>query len=345
MLLSIETSCDETAIALFDAQGRLLHDLISSQIALHVPYGGVVPELAARAHLTNLQLLMEELSQLEPGFEEKLQAVAVTQGPGLKGCLLVGLSFAKGYAYRLGLPLLPVNHLEGHLLAGSLLEEGERPEFPFLALLVSGGHSQLIYARAFQQYEILAETLDDAVGEAFDKCATLLGLSYPGGPALSRLAEQGNPEAFSFPVGLKQENAGFSFSGLKTAVQREVKKQGEGMSHQTRADLAASVEKALVDSLVPKTLFFAKAKNVNQVLLTGGVAANRQLRERLKESLSAIGVQTIILPNRWCGDNAAMIGVAARHRMGESGFQIPSTSSWLSVDALPRFPLEEITHG
>ena len=344
MLLSIETSCDESAVALHDEQGVLLCDLVSSQVALHIPYGGVVPELAARAHLSNLQLLVDEIEQRHSGFASQLKAVAVTQGPGLKGCLLVGLSFAKAFAFRLGIPVIPVNHLEGHLLAGDLLPESQRPKFPYLALLVSGGHSQIVLVRKFRDYEVLAETLDDAVGEAFDKCATLLGLPYPGGPALSRVAEQGDAKRYDFPIGVPHDQAGFSFSGLKTAVSREVRKHQGHISEDERANLAASVEKALVDSLVPKTKMFAKRYAVRHVLLTGGVAANRRLRAELKDSLGPEGIETVILPQNWCGDNAAMIGCVGLYVLKDPQASL-ADERWFSADARPRFPLSELTHG
>ncbi len=343
MLLAIETSCDESAIALFDGAGKLVLDLVSSQVQLHRPYGGVVPELAARAHLENLPALVDELHRQFPNALQNLRAVAVTQGPGLKGCLLVGLCFAKALAFRRGLPIFPINHLEGHILAGGLLEEELQPKFPFLALLVSGGHTSLVSVRGVREYEVIAETMDDAVGEAFDKCATLLGLPYPGGPTLSRLAATGDATQFQFPVGVPQDGKSFSFSGVKTAFAREISRQNSAASEPAvRANLAAAIEKTLVDSLLPKTIKAAGELGVQDVLLTGGVAANLRLRKELSEALTSIGVRTVILPPKWCGDNAAMIGEAA---LQASGKGMGECRSFESIDVLPRFPLSDVSNG
>ena len=228
------------------------------------------------------------------------------------------------------------------MLAGDLLADAERPVFPFLALLVSGGHTSLVFLKGFRDYELVAETLDDAVGEAFDKCATLLGLPYPGGPALSKLAENGDATTLSLPLGVGKDSSSFSFSGLKTAFLREVKRRGtEALSEKEAANFAASIEKALVDSLVPKTVASAKRCKVTTVLLTGGVAANRRLRAELDASLSIAGIRTVVLPGKWCGDNAAMIATAALRKIQSPGFS-SRTDDWVGLDARPRFPLNEL---
>lgn len=344
MLLSIETSCDETAVALFDLapffDGRfeqravgssdfLRGELISSQVKLHTAYGGVVPELAAREHLKNLPLLIKELFKCCGVKAGDLTAVAVTQGPGLKGSLLVGYSFAQSFAASLDLPCLGVNHLEGHLFAGDLLAPEARPVFPMVALLVSGGHTELVWVESFRSYRVLARTRDDAAGEAFDKSATLLGLPYPGGPVLSRTAESGEPGRFSFPVAVVDDASSFSFSGLKTAVLRRVQEIGcgqQGVSDEKlRADLAYGIEQAIVESLVLKSIAVCKTTPPASFLLTGGVAANRALRSRLSHELSLLGIPFVVPPNKWCTDNAAMIGVCAAQILARSGMVVNGT--------------------
>lgn len=322
MLLSIETSCDETAVSVlclesFLAPGReteqyLKSDLIASQTELHTAYGGVVPELAAREHIQNLpSLVAEALSKADISLSD-ITAIACTRGPGLKGCLLVGLSFAKALSLSRSIPLLPIHHIEGHMCAGALLSEDERPQYPYLTLVVSGGHTMLVLVESFRKYQLLAVTRDDAAGEAFDKGATLFGLPYPGGPALSREAQKGDPSRFSFPIGVPDDPASFSFSGLKTAVQRQVKKLGEEASEsQTVCDLSASLEHAIVEALVLKSVRAAETEKVRSFFLTGGVAANGRLRQRLKEEMSQRGIQFSVPPHRWCTDNAAMIAVVA----------------------------------
>ncbi len=358
MLLAIETSCDETAAAVFDiskvwegeASFPLLSEVISSQIKLHQPYGGVVPELAAREHIKNLPLVVNQALRQAGIAPDALSAVAVTRGPGLKGCLLTGLSFAKAVSYSLGVPLLPVNHLEGHLLAGELISE---TKYPMMALLVSGGHTQLIFAPKFRSYTVLASTRDDAAGEAFDKIGSLLGLPYPGGPALSKAAVGGNKKAYDLPLALSEDPRSFSFSGLKTAALRLVQELGEKIKNEdVIADFCASVEHAIVETLVKKTVIHLKQTPPQTFLLTGGVAANRSLRDRLSETLSLHNVEFRVLPPQWCTDNAAMIGaVAARilcekHKIysqwnqeseGNLGPQVS-----FALDARARWPLSEL---
>ncbi len=322
MLLSIETSCDETAVSVIclesylaasrDTEQYLKSDLIASKTKLHTAYGGVVPELAAREHIANLpSLVAEALAKASISLSE-VRAIAVTRGPGLKGCLLVGLSFAKAISLSSSIPLLPIHHIEGHMCAGALLAQHERPQYPYLTLVVSGGHTMLVLVESFRQYKQLAVTRDDAAGEAFDKGATLFGLPYPGGPALSREAERGDAKRFSFPIAVPDDASSFSFSGLKTAVQREVQRLGEAAKEpQTVADLSASLEHAIVEALVLKSVQAAETQQVKSFLLTGGVAANGRLRKRLKEEMEQRGIQFSVPPHRWCTDNAAMIGVLA----------------------------------
>ncbi len=322
MLLSIETSCDETAVSVicldsFKAAARdtdtyLKSDLIASQTELHTAYGGVVPELAAREHIANLPSLIAEALQQAGISLEEISAVACTRGPGLKGCLLVGLSFAKALALARGLPLIPVHHIEGHILAGELLPEAERPKYPFLTLVVSGGHTMLVLVESFRSYRVIASTRDDAAGEAFDKGATLFGLPYPGGPALSRAAEGGDSSAFAFPVGVPGDPNSFSFSGLKTAVQRVVIGLGaEAKEEKTVQNLSASLQHSIIEALVKKSNQAVESFSPKSFLLTGGVAANKELRARLKREMEKRGVQFSVPPYRWCTDNAAMIGVVA----------------------------------
>ena len=318
MLLAVETSCDETAVTLLEI-GKdtdfILAEYISSQVKLHQPYGGVVPELAAREHVINLPVLVDKaLSETKLEVKD-IEAIAVTRGPGLKGCLLVGVSYCKGLSRALGVPLIPINHLEGHLWAGFLMPIELQPEYPCLSLVVSGGHTLLILMRGFREYETLASTRDDAAGEAFDKVASLLGLPYPGGPALSREAEKGDRTRYPLPIGMAKDLSSFSFSGLKTAVQRLVRDLGKvAFEPQVRADIAASVEWAIVRALVDKSMEHIKsrAEKPKSFLLTGGVAANGFLRKTFAEALSTSGIKFCVPSHRWCTDNASMIGVLGK---------------------------------
>ncbi len=315
MLLAIETSCDETAVAVFrlndfaernSLQENLVADCIGSQVTLHRPYGGVVPELAARAHIANLPVLVEQALGDAKCTVKDLQAIVVTGGPGLKGCLLVGLSFAKAVSFASRIPLIVANHLEGHIAAGDLVGG---IAYPLLSLVVSGGHTLLVESEDFRKYRVVANTRDDAAGEAFDKIATLLGLPYPGGPHLSALAAEGDSTRFVFPQPVRNDPASFSFSGLKTAAMRRVQALGEERHDlQTKRDLAAGVEQLIVESLVQKSLAACAVTKPKSFLLTGGVAANAKLRTRLASELSRIGVPLVLPPPRWCTDNAAMIG-------------------------------------
>jgi N6-L-threonylcarbamoyladenine synthase len=311
LLLAIETSCDDTCAAVLDGP-RILSNVISSQAAAHEGFGGVVPEVAARHHL-ELATPVVEAALAEAGVTlDDVEAIAATVGPGLIGALLVGISTAKGIAAARRLPLIPVDHLQGHVAANFL--EPEPLEPPFLCLIASGGHTLLAGVREHEGYELLGQTLDDAAGEAFDKSARLLGLGYPGGPAVQREAEHGDPEAFEMPVAMSR-NPGldFSFSGLKTAVLYRCRELGPEGVQERRADLAASFQSAVVQQLTAKLKRALKKGEWDAVALGGGVAANGPLREAVGRLCEEMGVRLKLVPISLCTDNAAMIGSAARY--------------------------------
>ncbi|HEY7198086.1 MAG TPA: tRNA (adenosine(37)-N6)-threonylcarbamoyltransferase complex transferase subunit TsaD [Gaiellaceae bacterium] len=302
MILGLETSCDETAAALVAPDGRIHASVVASQAALHARYGGVVPELASRRHLELVTpVVAEALAEAEATLDD-VEAVAVTRGPGLIGALLVGISAAKAIAWARRVPLVPVDHLHGHV--ASLYLEPDPVEPPFLCLLASGGHTLLLDVQDRAGYRILGTTLDDAAGEAFDKGARLLGLGYPGGPALDRLAREGEPEARAFPIA-RVPGLDFSFSGLKTALLYAVRELEPAELERRRADLAASYQRAIVRALVEKTLAAAEKTGADRIAVVGGVAANSELRAALPEAALA--------PLALCTDNAAMIASAARY--------------------------------
>jgi tRNA N6-adenosine threonylcarbamoyltransferase len=311
-VLGIETSCDETAAAVL-ADGELQANVVQSQDAIHRGYGGVVPELASRRHL-EVVLPVVSRALAEAGVRlPDLDGIAVTHGPGLVGSLLVGLSVAKGFAYAHRLPLVGVNHLEGHIFAGFL--EEPRAEYPLLALVVSGGHTALYACPAPLVYHLVGQTRDDAAGEAFDKVAKLLGLGYPGGPAIERIAREGDPRAIPFPVAQFQDGApDFSFSGLKTAVSLFVRQSGP-LTPGLVADVAASFQATVVKMLVRKAIRAARERQIRRILLTGGVAANRPLREALEAECGERGYAWSAPPMRFCTDNAAMIAAAGTARL------------------------------
>lgn len=317
-ILGFESSCDETGVALVEVSGdappRLLAQALHSQIAMHQAYGGVVPELASRDHVRRvLPLTREVLGQAGLSLQD-IDLIAYTQGPGLAGALLVGAGVAVSLSAALGVPALPIHHLEGHLLSPFL--SADPPEFPFVALLVSGGHTQLMRVEAVGGYEILGETIDDAAGEAFDKSAKLLGLPYPGGPHLARLAAFGNPEAYELPRPLLHSGKpDFSFAGLKTAVLTQVKKVGDSPCEQTRADLAASTQAAIVEVLVKKSLLALKTTGLKRLVVAGGVGANVMLREQLNAACARRGVRVHYPELQLCTDNGAMIAMAAALRV------------------------------
>ena len=318
VVLGIESSCDDTAAAVL-RDGRLLASVVSSQDAVHGPYGGVVPELASRHHVRNvLPVLHAALARAEIELAD-VDGIAVTCGPGLVGSLLVGLTVAKGIALRRRLPLVGVNHLEGHLLAANLDRPPDDPvRFPFLGLIVSGGHSGLYLARALGEYDCLGRTRDDAVGEAFDKAAKLLGLGYPGGPVIDRLARDGDPTAIRFPrATLKHGRFDFSFSGIKTALRLRV--ESHPPTDTTLPDVAASLQEALVDMLVATTREAIAATGVERVVVSGGVAANRRLRARMLETAAEDGVDVVFPSLRFCTDNAAMIAFAGAPHLAAGG--------------------------
>jgi N6-L-threonylcarbamoyladenine synthase len=330
IILGIETSCDETGVALYSAEKGLIAHALHSQVDLHAVYGGVVPEIASRDHVRMLLPLIQQVID-EAGIT-KPDAIAYTAGPGLVGALMVGGGMANGLGMAWGCPVVAVHHMEGHLLAPMLEEKS--PEFPFLALLVSGGHTLLIAVRQLGDYELLGTTLDDAAGEAFDKTAKLLGLGYPGGPLLATLAEQGDDEAYAFPRPmLNKPTLDFSFSGLKTAVMLEVRKaEASGEIESCRADIAASFQRAAVDTLVGKALKAAKAGGFERIVVAGGVGANRLLRAEIAERFSG----EVFYPRfEFCTDNGAMIAAAGAYRLAEAkeASEIRAKARW-SLDTL-----------
>lgn len=351
-LLAIESSCDETAAAVFALDQPAPHpgsalccEVIASQVAEHAPYGGVVPELASREHIKNLPVVVGEALAKAGADAAQLAAVAVTRGPGLNGCLLVGVEYAKGLAYASGADLIGIHHLEAHLAASFLLETGEQPEFPCLALLVSGGHSSLVLWHGARRYQTIAETRDDAAGEAFDKVAALLGLGYPGGPALAAAAEAVEPTdvgRFEFPIGVPNDSASFSFSGFKTAVQRAVRSCGALDQRQVRA-IASAAQGAIIEALIAKVEQAIDSCSPRSLLLAGGVAANRCLRERAAESCARHGLKLCILPPRWCTDNAAMVGACALRILADGAAGAGRDARLkLSMSSRARWPLDEV---
>jgi len=345
LILGIESSCDETGVALVRSTGdtavpTLLSHALHSQIEMHQAYGGVVPELASRDHIRRVLPLTTQVLTESGHTLADVDVVAYTRGPGLAGALLVGAGVACALGAALGKPVLGVHHLEGHLLSPFL--SADPPEFPFVALLVSGGHTQLMRVDGVGRYEILGETIDDAAGEAFDKSAKLMGLGYPGGPALSRLAEQGSATAFKLPRPLLHSgDLDFSFAGLKTAVLTQAKKLGDELEAR-KADLAASTEAAIVDVLVRKTMTALKQTGLKRVVVAGGVGANRHLRAQLNAACVAAGVRVHYPELHLCTDNGAMIAMAAAMRL-QAGQQ--EASSDYAFDVKPRWPLDAIAAG
>jgi N6-L-threonylcarbamoyladenine synthase len=308
-ILGIDTSCDETSFAvLHKATGDVLSNTISSQIKLHAPYGGIVPELASRSHCENISLVCEKSIQDAGITSAQLCAIAVTKTPGLIGCLLVGASFAKALAFQLNIPLFGVNHLVGHLLSPFM---GEKPVFPCLGLVVSGGHTAFYEVNSFEEISLLGQTVDDAAGEAFDKCAKLLDLGYPGGPVVDKLAKEGDEKAFNFTVAkVKMGREYLSFSGLKTAVYHHVQKQNL-ITEQIKKDLCASLQSSIVKALTEKIAYFFQQKEYKVITVSGGVALNSLLRKRVQEVCDNLGVSCYMAKPKFCGDNGAMIGYAA----------------------------------
>lgn len=329
--LGIETSCDDTGVAIYDPERGIIAEALASQTEIHQAFGGVVPELASRDHIRKLTpLLKMVLAKAEMSLKD-LTGIAYTAGPGLPGALMTGAAFGRSLSQALGLPSIGVHHMEGHLLAPFLSDE--RPEFPFLALLVSGGHTQIVRADTEGQYKILGETLDDAVGEAFDKVARLLGLGFPGGPEISKLGKSGNPKAFSFPRPMTDRpGLDLSFSGLKTALRNEIANHSP-LDHESAADIAASFEQAIADTLRIKVARALEATGICELVVAGGVSANLRLRQDFLHRLSA----RVLFPAlRLCTDNGAMIAFAGHWRLAR-GFVEP-----LKIKTRPRWPLEDL---
>ena len=334
MILGIESSCDETAAAVLADGNRVLSSVVASQDAVHAPYGGVVPELASRRHVEMIVPVLEQALGDAGVKLGDLDGIAVTQGPGLVGSLLVGCSLAKGLAYATGVPLVGVNHLEGHIFAAFL--EPDPPEYPFLALVVSGGHTALYHVPAPRQYHLVGRTRDAAAGEAFDKVAKLLGLGYPGGPAIERTAAAGDGRAIAFPLAHMTDQApDFSFSGIKTSVSLHVRRHGP-LAPQAVADVAASFQASVVKMLVRKTVRAALRLGVRRLVLTGGVAANSALRTTLAAEASEHGMVLHVPARRLCTDNAAMIAAAGAARLA-AGERAP-----LDMNAVPDLALETL---
>ncbi|MFN3790518.1 tRNA (adenosine(37)-N6)-threonylcarbamoyltransferase complex transferase subunit TsaD [Massilia sp.] len=342
IVLGVESSCDETGLALYDTERGLLSHALHSQVAMHEEYGGVVPELASRDHIRRALPLLEEVLKRAGIPASNIDAIAYTQGPGLAGALLVGSSVACSLALALDKPVLGVHHLEGHLL--SPLLASERPEFPFIALLVSGGHTQLMRVDGVGRYTLLGETLDDAAGEAFDKSAKLLGLGYPGGPAISRLAEFGDPLAYTLPRPmLHSKDFNFSFSGLKTAVLTVVKNHEEkvvaNICEQDKANIARGFVDAIVEVLTAKCVNALKHTGLKRLVIAGGVGANRQLRESLNAAAAKRKFKVYYPELEFCTDNGAMIAFAGAMRLERN----PDLAQRdYAFNVRPRWPLDEL---
>ncbi len=336
-ILAIETSCDETAAAVVENGRVMLSSVVASQMDLHARYGGVYPEVASRQHVLSIvPVVQQALNQAHVTLSE-VDAIAVTCGPGLAGSLVVGVNAAKGLALGAGRPLVAVNHLEGHIYSAWVYEAGEvpspEPQFPLLTLLVSGGHTELVLMPDHLTYRRLGATLDDAAGEAFDKVGRLLGLPYPGGPSIQKVAEEGDPQRFRFPRARLEGTWDFSFSGLKTAVLYEVQKFQKANRTLPVADLAASFQAAVVDVLVEKTLAAARTFGVKEIVVAGGVSANRALRQAFRaQSQFPVRIPRLSL----CTDNAAMIGAAGYFRF------VQSHLASLDVDVQPTWPLDSV---
>ena len=344
-VLGIETSCDETGIAIYDSDKGIIGEELYSQVALHADYGGVVPELASRDHVRKTLPLIKKVLDDAKLEAEKIDGIAYTAGPGLVGALLVGASIGQSLAYSWGVPAVAIHHMEGHLLA-PMLEETP-PEFPFVALLVSGGHTQLIRVEEIGQYEIMGESVDDAAGEAFDKVAKMFGLEYPGGPAIARIAEQGDAGRFEFPRPMTDRpGLDFSFSGLKTAVMNTIRQQGGepseaytkgvGLDDQACADIAAGFQKAVVETMVIKSKRALKESGLSRLVVAGGVSANKELRARLGQAINDVKGQVFYPRPAFCTDNGAMIAYAGYKRLAAGQKQ------GLEVSVKARWPLNQL---
>ncbi|GGP59600.1 tRNA N6-adenosine threonylcarbamoyltransferase [Shewanella algicola] len=332
-VIGIETSCDETGIAVYDDKLGLMSHVLYSQVKLHADYGGVVPELASRDHVRKIvPLIKQALSEANSSLDD-IDGVAYTKGPGLIGALLVGACVGRSLAYAWNKPAVGVHHMEGHLLAPML--EDDAPEFPFIALLVSGGHSMLVQVEGIGRYQVLGESVDDAAGEAFDKTAKLMGLDYPGGPRLAKLAQEGLPAGYKFPRPMTDRpGLDFSFSGLKTFTANTI--AAEPDDHQTRANIARAFEEAVVDTLAIKCKRALKQTGYKRLVIAGGVSANTRLRESLAEMMSNLGGNVYYPRGEFCTDNGAMIAYAGLQRLGAGQIE------GLSVKGQPRWPLDSL---
>ena len=338
-ILGIETSCDETGVAIYDEEKGLIANQLHTQIALHADYGGVVPELASRDHIRKLAPLLQAALQEANLTAKDIDGVAYTSGPGLVGALLVGSTVARSLAYAWNVPAIGIHHMEGHLLA-PMLEENP-PHFPFVALLVSGGHTQLVRVDGVGRYELLGESIDDAAGEAFDKTAKLLGLDYPGGAALARLASNGTPNRFAFPRPMTDRpGLDFSFSGLKTfaanTLHQVVQDEGE-LTEQSKADIAYAFQEAVVDTLAIKCKRALKQTGLKRLVIAGGVSANKQLRQTLAELMQQLGGDVFYPQPQFCTDNGAMIAYAGFLRLKQGQQQD------LAIEVRPRWAMTELT--
>ncbi len=332
-ILAIETSCDETAVAIYQHQHGLLAHIIYSQAELHAEYGGVVPELASRDHIRKLLPLIEQVLDQASLERNDIDGIAYTAGPGLIGALMVGSALARSLAWALGIPSVAIHHMEGHLLAPML--EDNPPEFPFLALLISGGHTLLVDAQAIGVYRILGESVDDAVGEAFDKTAKLLGLSYPGGPQLAKLAQSGDPDRLKFPRPMtNRPGLDFSFSGLKTYAVNCYQQLGD--DQQSKADIAHAFQEAVTDTMAIKCGRAVRQTGIKRLVVAGGVSANVRIRERLQEMAKKESVQLYFPGAEFCTDNAAMIALAGCHRL------LAGETDSLAIKAQPRWQLADL---
>lgn len=338
IVLGIDTSCDDTSAGVVDDKCNVLSNVVHSQIKLHHPHGGVVPELASREHLKNIMPVVQEaLSEAKIEMKD-LNGIAVTVGPGLVGSLLVGLYYAKGLAYVNNIPLVAINHLEGHIL--SILLEDEVPDFPFVALTVSGGHTSLYHVKGYGQYFQLGQTLDDAAGEAFDKVAKILGLGYPGGRPIENLSRKGGKDRIEFPRALlSNDSLDFSFSGLKTAVSLYTKKwheNGEEKSGVTMADIAASFQESVIDVLVEKLMRARRKVGAASAVVAGGVACNGRLRTRMSEAFGGEAFGVYYPRPAYCTDNGAMIAMAGYHRL------VSGEKADMSIDVRSKYPISDL---
>jgi len=329
LVLGIESSCDETAAAVI-SRGNLLSSVVASQIKDHCKYGGVVPEIASRKHIEAINFVVQEALEDAGVTIKEIEGIAVTRGPGLIGSLLIGLSTAKALAFALNIPLAGVNHLEGHIAASFLSES--TPEFPFIALIVSGGHPNVYLVENYHEFKLLGQTRDDAAGEAFDKAAKLLNLGYPGGVVIDKLAKQGDPQAVAFPRPMK-DSPDFSFSGLKTSLLTMLKKRGRDFEESQLPDVTAGYQEAIVDVLIEKTIQAARDNGIHRIVVCGGVAANGRLREKFSAAAIAANMELFIPPTVLCTDNAAMIAAIGEIML------VSGRSDSLDLNAVSRWPL------